>query len=107
MDPVAVEVAAKNAKENNMDNVHCGVSDLLSSVEPGKKYDVALANIVADILIRMAPDIGDYLEKGALLICSGIISSREQDVLNAMREGSLELVDRDEDSDWLVMVFRK
>lgn len=107
MDPVAVEVAVKNARENHMDNVHCGVSDLLSSVEPGKKYDVALANIVADILIRMAPDIGDYLEKGALLICSGIISSREQDVLNAMREGSLELVDRDEDSDWLVMVFRK
>lgn len=107
MDPVAVRVAEQNAAANHMDNVSCSVSDLLSNVPKGKKYTLALANIVADILIRMAPDIAAYLEDEGLLICSGIIDSRADDVAEAMQRGGLELFDSDEDSDWKVMVFKK
>ncbi len=106
IDPVAARVAGENALANRIDNVKCGVSDLLSAVDEGKRYSLAMANIVADILIRMAPDIKQHLEEGAYLICSGIIGERADDVAKAMKLGGLSLVDSDSESDWKVLVFR-
>ena len=51
------------------------------------------ANIVADILIRMAPDIAAFMGRGARLIASGIIESRKQDVLAAMEAGGLHCLE--------------
>jgi len=65
-----------------------------------------MANIVADILIRMAPDVKPYLEDGAHLICSGIIEDRAEDVAEAMAKGGLTLVDSDSEADWKVLVFK-
>lgn len=105
IDPVAVRVANENAAANNTPNVKCTVSDLLSAVDKNKTYKLAMANIVADILIRMAPDVKPYLEKGAHLICSGIIEDRAADVAEAMAAGGLALVDSDSEADWKVLVF--
>ena len=86
----------------------CAVSDLLADVDlTGGKYSFAMANIVADILIRMADDIADYLEDGAKLVCSGIIEGREKDVENAMTSHGLTLCDSDTDNDWYALVFEK
>ena len=106
IDPVAVRVANENAEANDTPNVKCAVSDLLRAVDPNKKYSLAMANIVADILIRMAPDVKPYLAKGAHLICSGIIEDRAEDVAAAMAKGGLTLVDSDSEADWKVLVFR-
>ena len=64
-----------------------------------------MANIVADILIRMAPDVKPYLADGAHLICSGIIEERAEDVAEAMTKAGLTLVDSDSEADWKVLVF--
>ncbi|MBQ7364141.1 MAG: 50S ribosomal protein L11 methyltransferase [Clostridia bacterium] len=106
IDPVAVRVANENAEANNTPNVKCAVSDLLRAVDKTKRYTLAMANIVADILIRMAPDVKPYLAEGAHLICSGIIEDRAEDVTKAMAEGGLTLVDSDAEADWKVLVFR-
>ena len=106
IDPVAVRVANENAEANNTPNVKCAVSDLLRAVDPNKKYSLAMANIVADILIRMAPDVKPYLAEGAHLICSGIIEDRAEDVAEAMAKGGLTLVDSDSEADWKVLVFK-
>ena len=105
IDPVAVRVANENAEANNTPNVVCGVSDLLRAVDKTKKYKLAMANIVADILIRMAPDVKPYLADGAHLICSGIIEERAEDVAEAMTKAGLTLVDSDSEADWKVLVF--
>ena len=105
IDPVAVRVANENAEANNTPNVTCGVSDLLRAVDKTKKYKLAMANIVADILIRMAPDVKPYLADGAHLICSGIIEERAEDVAEAMTKAGLTLVDSDSEADWKVLVF--
>ena len=106
IDPVAVRVANENAEANDTPNVKCAVSDLLKAVDKTKKYKLAMANIVADILIRMAPDVKPYLEEGAHLICSGIIENRAEDVKAAMEEGGLTFVDEDTEADWKVLVFK-
>lgn len=108
IDPVAVRVAIENAKDNGVDNFVCGVSDLLARVDKeGGLYDFAMANIVADILIRMSENIADYLKVGAKLVCSGIIEGRWQDVKEAMEAHGFELCDQASENDWKVLVFEK
>ncbi len=108
IDPVAVRVAAENCKDNDCHNITCGVSDLLASVDTaGGMYDFAVANIVADIIIRMAPDIGNYLKKGAYLITSGIIERYAEGVREAMSAHDFELVEEAMESDWVAMVYKK
>ena len=108
IDSSAVNVALENAAENGVEGFSCAVSDLLADVDlEGGKYTFAMANIVADILIRMSENIADYLEDGAKLVCSGIIEGREKDVENAMVSHGLTLCDTDTDNDWYALVFEK
>lgn len=108
IDPVAVRVANENALDNGAQNFFCDVSDLLSNVERvDGGYDFAMANIVADILIRMSESISDYLKDGAMLVCSGIIEGRTDDVICAMESHCFELSDENSENDWKVLVFRK
>ncbi len=108
IDPVAVRVARENCKDNGCDNITCGVSDLLASVDmTGGLYDFAVANIVADIIVRMSPDIGDYLKKGSYLITSGIIEVYAEDVRTAMKKNGFTLVEEAMESDWVAMVYQK
>lgn len=107
IDPVAVRVARENATANDCHNIACEVSDLLASVSLDEgPYDIACANIVAEIIIRMAPDISRYLKKGALLITSGIIDRYADDVISAMEASGLSLYDRVSENGWHAIVFR-
>lgn len=106
IDPVAVRVARENAIDNSVDNFFCDTSDLLKNVDLTKgKYDFVMANIVADILIRMSYDISDYLADGARLVCSGIIEDRADDVTKAIEDVGLTLCDQSSENDWKVLVF--
>ena len=65
------------------------------------KFDVVAANIVADIIIMFAKDVGDYLKDGGSFITSGIIDVRENDVLDAFEKYGFEVVARHESKGWL------
>ncbi len=101
IDPVAVEVAAENAADNGCD-IECAVSDLLAGVRPGR-YDVICANIVADIIIRMLPDIGRFMHKKTRLFVSGIIDGRADEVTARAAECGLRTVRLCRDNDWTAM----
>ena len=106
IDPVAVRVANENAIVNETDNVVFAVSDLLKSVDKSEKYDVCLANIVADILIRMSENASTVMKKDGYLICSGIIDERAEDVKLAMDKGGFDYIENDCESGWQVLVFK-
>ena len=107
IDPVAVKVARENAKDDGCDNITVGVSDLLAGVDlSGGKYNFCVANIVADIIIRMMPDISDYLEVGAPLILSGIIAPRADEVREAVRAADFEIVREEQENDWLAIMAK-
>ncbi len=108
IDPVAVKVARENAKDDGCDNITVGVSDLLAGVDlSGGKYDFCVANIVADIIIRMMPDISDYLADGAPLILSGIIEPRADEVREAVRAAGFRIVREEQENDWLAIMARR
>ncbi|MBQ8719752.1 MAG: 50S ribosomal protein L11 methyltransferase [Clostridia bacterium] len=108
IDPVAVKVARENVRDGGVDNVSVDVSDLLSSVDKSRgKYDFAVANIVADIIVRMMPDISEYLTPDASLVLSGIIADREEEVVCSVRECGFEVVRRLTENDWVGLLVKR
>lgn len=107
LDPVAVRVALENVKINNVTNITCGISDLLNNIDCTAPYDFVCANIVADILIRMAPDVGSFMRKGALIITSGIIVFKSEEVKETMERFGFKTIHKEAENDWVAYVFEK
>lgn len=105
IDPDAVRIAAENAEENGCKNVVCGVSDLLKNVDRTKKYDFMTANIVADIVIRLAPDIRSCMKQGGLVAVSGIIDRQAEEVRRVLTANGLREIVSLTDNDWNSMLF--
>ena len=73
----------------------------------GGKFDVVAANIVADIVIRMTPDVPRVLSDGGVLIASGIICPRREEVERVFAENGLEVFDEMLENDWCALAVRK
>ncbi len=102
IDSVAVKVARENIKDSGLTNVRCDTSDLLRGVEKGK-YDVICANIVADIIIRMTPDVGEFMTHGSVILASGIISERADEVVSVFEQHGFRIVERAEENGWCAL----
>ena len=108
IDPTAVKVARENIEASGVNNITCDVSDLLRGVDKsGGKYNVVAANIVADIIIRMMPDIADYMADDAVLIASGIICPRREEVEASIAANGFEVFDELVENDWCALAVRK
>ena len=108
IDPVAVKVARENVRDGGVENVSVDVSDLLSNVDKSRgKYNFAVANIVADIIVRMMPDISDYLTPDASLVLSGIIADREAEVARSVAECGFKIVGRLTENDWVALLVKR
>ena len=108
IDPVAVKVAKENAEADGCANITVGVSDLLRGVDLADgKYDFCVANIVADIIIRMMPDIDKYVKDGAPVILSGIISMRADEVRESIKQNGFSVIREERENDWLAIMVKK
>lgn len=108
IDPVAVKVARENCRDNGCPDVEVGVSDLLRGVSlAGGKFDLCLANIVAEILCRMAPDLGGYLTPHATVIVSGIVADKAALVEDAMTAAGFTRIDEMTERDWVALCYHK
>jgi ribosomal protein L11 methyltransferase len=77
--------------------------DLLKS--GGNKADIIVANITADILIRLASVIGSRLKNGGIVIISGIIKERKEQVSKCYIENGFKLQAEIETGDWRALKF--
>jgi ribosomal protein L11 methyltransferase len=73
----------------------------------GNTYDLVLANIIARILIELNEGIVAFVRPGGILVLSGIIEDRIEDTLETYATHDLELIDRQQEADWLSLVYRK
>jgi ribosomal protein L11 methyltransferase len=102
----AVKIAGQNFIKNSIDDdkytIYCGniLDDKSLEETIGNGYDLILANIVADVLKAMAPLFNKFLKKGGILIVSGIITEREEEVLNTIKENGFEVVIAKEKEGW-------
>lgn len=72
-----------------------------------EEYDIVVANILADVIIPMAPVIPARMKKGGYFITSGIIDFKEQEVVDAIREAGLEVVEVNHQGEWVNVTARK
>ncbi|MDD6699223.1 MAG: 50S ribosomal protein L11 methyltransferase [Veillonellaceae bacterium] len=102
----SAEVAAKNVAENGVqDTVTTGVSDLLAAFDG--QADLVVANIIADIIIRLFDELGAHLAPGGRLLVSGIIDERVKDVTEAAVAHGYVIEDMYTDAGWAAMVLRR
>ncbi len=104
IDPLAVKTAKENGIMNNLKEPEltfvCG--DLADKVT--KKYDVVVANIVADIIILFSTQVRAFMKQGAKFIASGIIDTRADQVCLALQNAGLVIKERIEDNGWVCLV---
>ena len=65
-----------------------------------KRYDVVLVNIVADVIVGLAPSLPAFMEENTTLICSGILDTRLADVKNALEKAGLEIIATRSKEEW-------
>ena len=108
IDPVAVKVAKENVEADGADNITCMVSDLVKDVPTeGGKYSFVLANIVADIVLRLIPQLPDCVTADAKAIFSGIIEPRRPDVEAALAENGWVIDKIETERDWCAILAHR
>lgn len=106
IDAQSVKVAKENAQRNDIeDKVDFMVGDLAEKVSG--KYTVVCANIVADIIIKLLENVADYMEKDAILITSGIIDIRKDDVVKGFEKFGFEIIEERNKDNWYAFVCKK
>lgn len=104
IDSMCVESSVRHAILNKVD-VTVEERDLLSDKDV--YGDLVFANLTADILLKLSDGICDHISDGGYLIISGIIDSREEEVLTRYLDLGLKLVDKMSMKDWRAFKFQK
>ena len=112
IDDKCVGVAYENAALNGVGKEHYTVraGDVLSDKrlqkEFGGDYDVIVANIVADVIIALAPQVGKLLKKGGIFLCSGIIDDRADEVREKLVEAGWTIEETRSSEGWFSYLCR-
>ncbi len=106
IDAQSVKTAKENAVINNIDSkVKFEVGDLTEVVQG--KYGIICANIVADVIIRLLPDAKNFMTDNGVLIVSGIIDIRKDDVLKAVASNGFKITGERYKDNWCAFVLEK
>jgi len=108
MDEVAIRVAEENAEKNEIKNISFAVADGFDHPAlKGKTFEVITANILAEPLIELAPEVCAHLAPGGTVILSGLLKDQKKEVLNAYENQGLNLKDEFPENDWVALVLKK
>lgn len=101
-DELAVGATKENARLNDCE-INCFVNDLAQNIEG--RYDLIFANIVADVIIRLLPQLENLTTDNTIIITSGIIKDREQDVNDAAVKAGYKVKKRLTRGEWVALAL--
>ena len=114
LDPCAVEAVRENMQVNHIApecfDMMIGniITDKAVQDKVGyEKYDIVVANILADVLVPLTPVIINQLKPGGVYITSGIIDNKEQTVRDAVEAAGLEVIEVTYQGEWVSVTARK
>ena len=105
IDELAVKTAVENAEINHVEDRFTGICGNLTDQVTGT-YDIVVANIVADVIIMLTKDVEQFMKPDTVYLMSGIIDTREQDVLTAV-EQHFTIIDRKEEKGWVALSAKR
>ena len=112
IDDKCVDVAYENAALNGIGKDHYTVRwgdvtrDRQLQAEFGTGYDIICANIVADVIIILAPQVRPFLKEGGLFLTSGIIDDRAAEVQDALKAAGWEILEIHSSEGWFSFLCR-
>lgn len=105
IDPAAVAMARTIVIENEVSDV---VTVSLRSIEStDREYDFAVINNVPGVIISLAAQLADVVRPSGLLLASGIIAPRTEDVVRAIRDVGFEVEEQRKQQEWRAVLFRR
>lgn len=105
-DDSVIKIVEENLVQNNVqDIVSVAQSDLMQNVHG--KANLVIANIIADIIIRLFDQLDEHLEEDGTLLTSGIIEDRIDDVIDAADAHGYQVVKRLENKGWACITFKR
>ena len=107
IDPMAVEVAEENLLLNkvDMEKAKAYAGDLVTVVKD-EKFDVVVANILADVLLILLKDISRVVKKDGLVIFSGIIEDKLEEMKREIENVGLEILEIKADKEWRAILMK-
>jgi ribosomal protein L11 methyltransferase len=106
IDDVAIRVAEENFSLNCVDKqVETCIGSAVST--GGQKWSLVVANILANVLIQLMPDLAAAVTTGGIVILSGMIVEQESTVRAAAQSNGLRVESRHQQEDWVALVTRK
>ena len=114
LDPCAVDAVRENMETNHIpaDRFRMMIGNIITERETQDavgydRYDIVVANILADVLVPLTPVIVNQLKEGGIYITSGIIDDKEQTVVAAVKEAGLEVLEVTYQGEWVSVTARK
>ncbi|MBQ8326105.1 MAG: 50S ribosomal protein L11 methyltransferase [Lachnospiraceae bacterium] len=114
LDPCAIDATHENMETNGIpaDKFDVMIGNIITEKEVQdkvgyEKYDIVLANILADVLVPLTPVIVNQMKKGAVYITSGIINDKEQVVRDAVEAAGLKILDVTYQGEWVNVTAMK
>lgn len=104
VDPLAVRISNENIVRNGLvGRVRAQVADL----PPVEEFDIVVANILPDVILAMADELVAATKHGGLLIVSGIIEGRAEEVRAGLMERGLTLLATQTEAEWVAILARR
>lgn len=114
LDPCAIDATYENMEVNGItkDQYEVMIGNIIDDKEVQdkvgyEKYDIVVANVLADVLVPLTPVILHQLKTGGIYITSGIIDAKEETVVEAVKEAGLEVLEVTYQGEWVSVTARK
>lgn len=107
IDELAVKTAIENGKVNGFSEPEYKILQGNLTDKVTGKFDVVVANIVADIIIMFSKTVPDFMKENAVFITSGIIAPRADEVRAALIQNNFEIIEENRDEDWFCFVCKQ
>ena len=114
LDPCAIDATYENMEENGItrDQYEVMIGNIIDDKDVQdkvgyEKYDIVVANILADVLVPLTPVILHQLKPGGIYITSGIIDDKEETVVNCVKAAGLEVLEVTYQGEWVSVTAKK
>jgi ribosomal protein L11 methyltransferase len=107
IDEVAVEISKKNLEKNKVSPLLYSLACTTLDQTPKKTYDLIAANIIAQVIVDIMPDIERRIAPGGVAILSGIIRERKPDVLAALETSNLHIYHETNEGEWVALAVKR
>ena len=109
IDAAAPRIAHENAELNGIGKDVYTVlhKNILEEEVTDQRFDLVVANIVADVIIPLSAKVGKYIKEDGVFLCSGIIQDRLDDVLKALAQNGFRLLEKKQDGEWWAVLSGK